>query len=132
MVSSCSSPVTRPLPRMSTTGRATRMTTLRWTTESRPIRSVHLFRRANIHKLQKLHSRPGVLPECPGHPARHHGYSAFVDATRSHALVSGIDDDTHATGLQHAVDAVGDFGCQLFLNLEAARITLHHARELAD
>ena len=43
-----------------------------------------------------------------------------------------VDDHADAARLEHVVDAGGDLCGELFLDLEAARKTVDHARELAD
>ena len=59
-------------------------------------------------------------------------HAALVHAARGHAFVRGLDHHADAARLQHVVDAVGDLRGHLFLHLEAARIGLDHARQLAD
>ena len=43
-----------------------------------------------------------------------------------------LDDDADARRLQNVLDRFGDFGGELFLNLQAAREAVHDARELRN
>ena len=56
----------------------------------------------------------------------------LVDAARRHALVRRLDHHRHALGLQHLLDAMGDLGVHLLLDLQAAGKGIHHARQLGN
>src|SRR5690606_23976599 len=66
------------------------------------------------------------------HLRGHHAHPALVDAPRGHAFVTGLDHHAHAAGPEHVLDHLGDLRGHLLLDLEAPRIGLDHARELAD
>src|SRR6202012_262544 len=70
--------------------------------------------------------------ESTEHFAGHHGNPAFVDPASGHALMYRVDDDAHAAGLEHFVDASCDLRSELFLDLEAASVAVDDPRQLAD
>ena len=72
------------------------------------------------------------LAERAEHLAGDHRHAALVDAARGHALVHRLDHDADAARLQHVVDAAGDLGRHLLLDLEATREDVDDARELRD
>ena len=86
----------------------------------------------DVDEAQELRARAGVGAECAEHFAGDHGHAALVHAARRHALMNGVDDHADAARLEHLVDAGCDLRGELFLHLEAARIAVDHARQLAD
>jgi len=61
-------------------------------------------------ELEELGARTGIFPKRAGHSTGNHGHTALVHPASGHALVSGIDDDTRATRLQHIGNAVRYLG----------------------
>src|SRR5688572_7344893 len=89
-------------------------------------------RSANINELQELRAGPRVFAEGAHHPAGDHRNGALVNTAGRHALMDSIYDHTHAARLQHLVDTGRDLRRELLLHLEPPRVTVDHARELAD
>jgi hypothetical protein len=85
-----------------------------------------------VDEAQEFGASPRILAERTEHAAGDHRDAAFVDTARGHALMSGIDHDADAAWPQHAVDAIRDLCRELLLNLEAARVTVDDADQLAD
>src|SRR5690606_26769395 len=73
-----------------------------------------------------------VVAEGAEHLRGHHAHAALVHAAGGHALVRADDHHAHAARLQHPLDAARDLRGHLLLHLEAARVGVHHPRELAD
>src|SRR5262245_36013766 len=93
---------------------------------------INLFRGPDIDELQEFRPRAGILPERARHSAGHHRYATLVYASGRHAFMDCIHNDTDTARLEHVIDAVGDLGCQLLLNLESPGIALDDPCELAD
>ena len=74
----------------------------------------------------------GMVPERAQHAAGDHGHAGAVHAARAHALVTGLQDHRDAVRLQHVVDGVGDLRSQALLDLQPARVHVHHPGQLAD
>src|SRR5690606_25601999 len=87
---------------------------------------------AHFDEAQELGAGARVLAEAAEHLGGHPRPAALVDAAGGHALVRALDHHAHADRLQHVLDALGDLRGHLLLHLEAARVGLDHARQLAD
>ncbi len=82
--------------------------------------------------MQELGAGPRIVTECAKHLAGDHRHAALVHAAGGHAFVAGVDHHRHTGRVQGFLDALGDLCGEFFLYLEAARVALHHAGQLAD
>src|SRR5215207_5679383 len=81
---------------------------------------------------QELVTSGRVISERAQHAARDHGHPMLPHASRGHAGVARPNHHSNAPRVEDLRDRVRDLGREPLLDLEPARISLDHPRQLRD